>query len=100
MANYSFFRFLRSLNKSSTAKSKAEVHHETLENILKDKLLTELFNDWAAQNLCSENLLFYSEVWSHIFIQRHISYVLLGGEIPKNQRSTPHESWGFSSILK
>jgi len=58
--SYSLFRFLRS--KSNPEKPKPPVQYESLENILKDKLLRELFHDWATQNLCSENLLFYFEV--------------------------------------
>jgi len=62
--SYSFTKYLRCLSRApSQAKIKAPpVQHESLEFILKDKLLSELFNDWATQNLCSENLAFYSEV--------------------------------------
>jgi len=62
--SYSVFKFFRNLNKqNAAAKSKSSpVQRESLEHILKDRLLCNLFHDWATQNLCSENLLFYDEV--------------------------------------
>lgn len=56
--SYPFLKFIRNLNKPD----KKPIQHEPLERILKDKLLCELFHDWATQNLCGENLLFYFEV--------------------------------------
>jgi len=35
---------------------------DPVEHILSDKWLCELFHEWAVENLCSENLLFYEEV--------------------------------------
>jgi len=64
-ASFSIFRFLRTFNKPANVTTPGQckpIQHESLENILKDKLLSELFHDWAAQNLCSENLLFFYEV--------------------------------------
>jgi len=60
--NYAILRFLRSISKSQQATNKDKVKHEPLEVVLKDKYLSELFHDWASQNLCAENLLFYYEV--------------------------------------
>ena len=64
-ASLSIFRFQRNFNKPANVTTPGQckpIQHESLENILKDKLLSELFHDWAAQNLCSENLLFFYEV--------------------------------------
>jgi len=38
------------------------ITREPLERILADRVMYELFREWAAENLCSENLLFYYEV--------------------------------------
>lgn len=64
-ATYSFFKLLRTWSKSNIkGKSTTVVQHEPLEHILRDKFLSELFQEWATQNLCSENLQFYQEVLS------------------------------------
>jgi len=42
---------------------------ESLEHILADKLLSKLFQDWAEENVCSENLQFYYEVEKYQLIK-------------------------------
>lgn len=71
---YPFLKLFRN-NKPSPADIKKPVQHESLDIILKDKLLCELFHDWAAQNLCAENLMFYFEVCCYLFVV-HINFKL------------------------
>lgn len=53
-------RISSSFNRKS--RDSLNLPRDSLEHILEDKRLSELFHDWAAENLCSENLMFYYEV--------------------------------------